>query len=151
MGMGKWEFPYVFPIFPLGKGVSKGRRESVKRRGLAPWPKSPALKLHAPKVATENNICNIVSTSKIVWTNIDIFLISIVVAALDIALRSVESKHTFTRYIDTHNNKRYLSDNVGKCNRLDNYHCLIIITTHHVTTLPITHRGAMLNGKMGKT
>ena len=43
-------------------------------------------------------------------------------AALDIAVRSVESKHAFTRYIDTHNNNRYLSDNVGKCNRLDNYH-----------------------------
>mgnify|MGYP003311734406 CR=1 FL=1 len=60
-------------------------------------------------------------------------------------------KHAFTRYIDTHNNNRYLSDNVGKCNRLDNYHYLIIITTHHVSTLPITHGGAMLNGKMGKT
>ena len=73
-------------------------------------------------------------------------------AALDIALRSVESKHAFTRYIDTHNNNRYLSDNVGKCNRLDNYHYTPLhITTHHVTTLPITHGGAMLNGKMGKT
>ena len=28
-------------------------------------------------------------------------------------------KHAFTRYIDTHNNNTYLSDNVGKCNRLD--------------------------------
>ena len=28
-------------------------------------------------------------------------------------------KHTFTRYIDTENNNNYLSDNVGKCNRLD--------------------------------
>ena len=28
-------------------------------------------------------------------------------------------KHTFTRYIDTENNNQYLSDNVGKCNRLD--------------------------------
>ena len=28
-------------------------------------------------------------------------------------------KHAFTRYIDTENNNQYLSDNVGKCNRLD--------------------------------
>ena len=28
-------------------------------------------------------------------------------------------KHTFTRYIDTENNNQYISDNVGKCNRLD--------------------------------
>ena len=28
-------------------------------------------------------------------------------------------KHTFTRYIDTENNNKYISDNVGKCNRLD--------------------------------
>ena len=28
-------------------------------------------------------------------------------------------KHTFTRYIDTENNNNYISDNVGKCNRLD--------------------------------
>ena len=28
-------------------------------------------------------------------------------------------KHTFTRYIDTENNNKYLSDNVGKCNRLN--------------------------------
>ena len=28
-------------------------------------------------------------------------------------------KHTFTRYIDTENNNQYLSDKVGKCNRLD--------------------------------
>ena len=28
-------------------------------------------------------------------------------------------KYVFTRYIDTHNNNTYLSDNVGKCNRLD--------------------------------
>ena len=28
-------------------------------------------------------------------------------------------KHTFTRYIDTENNNRYIADNVGKCNRLD--------------------------------
>ena len=28
-------------------------------------------------------------------------------------------KHTFTRYIDTDNNNQYISDNVGKCNRLD--------------------------------
>ena len=28
-------------------------------------------------------------------------------------------KHTFTRYIDTDNNNKYISDNVGKCNRLD--------------------------------
>ena len=28
-------------------------------------------------------------------------------------------KYTFTRYIDTENNNQYISDNVGKCNRLD--------------------------------
>ena len=28
-------------------------------------------------------------------------------------------KHTFTRYIDTENNNQYLSERVGKCNRLD--------------------------------
>ena len=28
-------------------------------------------------------------------------------------------KHTFTRYIDTENNNNYLSERVGKCNRLD--------------------------------
>ena len=28
-------------------------------------------------------------------------------------------KHTFTRYIDTDNNNIYISENVGKCNRLD--------------------------------
>ena len=28
-------------------------------------------------------------------------------------------KQSFTRYIDTHNNNEYISDNVGKCNRLD--------------------------------
>ena len=28
-------------------------------------------------------------------------------------------RHTFTRYIDTENNNKYISDNVGKCNRLD--------------------------------
>jgi hypothetical protein len=28
-------------------------------------------------------------------------------------------KYTFTRYIDTENNNKYISDNVGKCNRLD--------------------------------
>ena len=28
-------------------------------------------------------------------------------------------KYTFTRYIDTENNNKYLSENVGKCNRLD--------------------------------
>ena len=28
-------------------------------------------------------------------------------------------KYVFTRYVDTHNNNTYLSDNVGKCNRLD--------------------------------
>ena len=28
-------------------------------------------------------------------------------------------KYTFTRYIDTEDNNKYLSDNVGKCNRLD--------------------------------
>ena len=28
-------------------------------------------------------------------------------------------KHTFTRYIDTENNNKYLSERVGKCNRLD--------------------------------
>ena len=28
-------------------------------------------------------------------------------------------KHSFTRYIDTHNNNEYINDNVGKCNRLD--------------------------------
>ena len=28
-------------------------------------------------------------------------------------------KYTFTRYIDTENNNIYISDNVGKCNRLD--------------------------------
>ena len=28
-------------------------------------------------------------------------------------------KQSFTRYIDTHNNNIYISDNVGKCNRLD--------------------------------
>ncbi len=28
-------------------------------------------------------------------------------------------KCTFTRYIDTENNNQYISDNVGKCNRLD--------------------------------
>jgi hypothetical protein len=28
-------------------------------------------------------------------------------------------KGSFTRYIDTHNNNEYISDNVGKCNRLD--------------------------------
>ena len=28
-------------------------------------------------------------------------------------------KHTFTRYIDTENNNRYVGDDVGKCNRLD--------------------------------
>ena len=28
-------------------------------------------------------------------------------------------KGTFTRYIDTHNNNIYISENVGKCNRLD--------------------------------
>ena len=28
-------------------------------------------------------------------------------------------KHTFTRYLDTENTNQYLSDNVGKCNRLD--------------------------------
>ena len=27
-------------------------------------------------------------------------------------------KHTFTRYIDTENNNQYISDNVGKCNRI---------------------------------
>ena len=28
-------------------------------------------------------------------------------------------KYTFTRYIDTENNNIYISENVGKCNRLD--------------------------------
>ena len=28
-------------------------------------------------------------------------------------------KYCFTRYIDTENNNQYISDNVGKCNRLD--------------------------------
>ena len=28
-------------------------------------------------------------------------------------------KGSFTRYIDTHNNNEYISDNVSKCNRLD--------------------------------
>ena len=28
-------------------------------------------------------------------------------------------KYCFTRYIDTEDNNKYLSDNVGKCNRLD--------------------------------
>ena len=28
-------------------------------------------------------------------------------------------KYTFTRYIDTENNNKYISENVGKCNRLD--------------------------------
>ena len=28
-------------------------------------------------------------------------------------------KHSFTRYIDTYNNNEYISDNVGKCNRID--------------------------------
>ena len=28
-------------------------------------------------------------------------------------------KHCFTRYIDTYNNNEYISDNVGKCNRID--------------------------------
>ena len=28
-------------------------------------------------------------------------------------------KYTFTRYIDTENNNQYISENVGKCNRLD--------------------------------
>ena len=28
-------------------------------------------------------------------------------------------KNVFTRYIDTENNNTYISDNVGKCNRLD--------------------------------
>ena len=28
-------------------------------------------------------------------------------------------KGVFTRYVDTHNNNEYISDNVGKCNRLD--------------------------------
>ena len=28
-------------------------------------------------------------------------------------------KHTFTKYIDTENNNNYLSERVGKCNRLD--------------------------------
>jgi hypothetical protein len=28
-------------------------------------------------------------------------------------------KGVFTRYVDTHNNNIYISDNVGKCNRLD--------------------------------
>ena len=28
-------------------------------------------------------------------------------------------KYTFTRYIDTYNNNEYISENVGKCNRLD--------------------------------
>ena len=28
-------------------------------------------------------------------------------------------KYTFTRYIDTENNNKYLSERVGKCNRLD--------------------------------
>ena len=30
-------------------------------------------------------------------------------------------KNVFTRYIDTENNNIYISDNVGKCNRLDKY------------------------------
>ena len=28
-------------------------------------------------------------------------------------------KQSFTRYIDTYNNNEYISDNVGKCNRID--------------------------------
>ena len=28
-------------------------------------------------------------------------------------------KNVFTRYIDTYNNNEYVSDNVGKCNRID--------------------------------
>ena len=28
-------------------------------------------------------------------------------------------KQSFTRYIDTYNNNEYVSDNVGKCNRID--------------------------------
>ena len=28
-------------------------------------------------------------------------------------------KYTFTRYIDTENNNQYISEIVGKCNRLD--------------------------------
>ena len=28
-------------------------------------------------------------------------------------------KHSFTRYIDTYNNNEYISDSVGKCNRID--------------------------------
>jgi hypothetical protein len=28
-------------------------------------------------------------------------------------------KRAFTRYIDTHNNNIYISENVGKCNRID--------------------------------
>ena len=31
------------------------------------------------------------------------------------------TKYVFPRYVDTHNNNTYLSDNVGKCNRLDKY------------------------------
>ena len=28
-------------------------------------------------------------------------------------------EYVFTRYVDTHNNNTYLSDNVGKCHRVD--------------------------------
>ena len=30
-------------------------------------------------------------------------------------------KYVFTRYVDTHNNNQYVSESVGKCNRLDKY------------------------------
>ena len=54
-------------------------------------------------------------------------------------------KYTFTRYIDTENNNIYISENVGKCNRLDKW----VVTTHQESILLITLRRGIW--KIGNT